>query len=140
MNGERKRDTKIKCVALVTFLGMLMILMSGCTNTKNKVDWEGENNPGKITYSYSRFTGIEMGTIQGKSGETLSLTYDAKVKRGKLMLRVMGPDESVLWDLVLKKDAGETVELTLGEDGEYPLIIRGENTSGEFEVFWKVEP
>jgi hypothetical protein len=71
--------------------------------------------------------------------EKLVMTYDVKVKRGRIFIQLMGPQNQVLWNVALKDDQMDSVEFPLEIDGAYPLIIRGENTSGGFEITWFIK-
>ena len=126
---------------LMIVLAILMIWMSviACATMQTHSGWIGKSTPGKISYTYTKFTGIERGNIEAKAGQTLNLTYDVKIKRGRVFIQLMNPQNRVLWNVALKDDQSDSVEIPLELEGNYPLIIRGENTSGSFEVTWIVK-
>ena len=120
-------------------IGLLVVVLAACTTMQAKVAWTGESAPGKMTYSYEKFTGIERENIAGEEGKTLILSYDIAVNDGRVFIQVMDPQNQVLWSIIVKSDTADTVELPLNFTGEYPLIVRGENTSGSFDISWVVQ-
>lgn len=124
------------------FILMIMVFstisLSSCMESNPGINLDGANDPGHIHYSYTRYTGIQMGEIDAREGETIELTYTAGVIRGKLLMQVMSPDQAVLWDVVVDENVDENVAIPVMEDGTQTLIIRGVNTAGSYDVRWNV--
>lgn len=69
----------------------------------------------------------------------LILEYEAQVDKGDLTIAVSHEENEALWEVSLREDAKDTVELTLEQDGPYALTIEGDNAGGSFDLSWEVK-
>ncbi|NIW50559.1 MAG: hypothetical protein GWN30_39025 [Gammaproteobacteria bacterium] len=123
-------------LVLITF--MLVVLLSACMEARPEINMEGFNEPGHISYTYLRFTGIQYGEIDAEEGDTIVLHYTAGMIRGRLLMQINAPSQDLLWDVILDENIDKTVEIPVNENGIHTLIIRGINARGSFDVQWEV--
>lgn len=128
---------KRKTVLLMAVFTMVTFL-SACMEARPEINLEGFNEPGHISYSYMRFTGIELAEIEAQEGETIEVDYTAGVIRGRLMMQVMSPSQDLLWEVILDENVDDRVDIPVEESGTQTLIIRGINARGSFDIQWEV--
>lgn len=123
----------------IIFIALLSLsLLSACLESNPEIDMNGFNEPGHIKYSFTRFTGIQLGEIEAEDEQVIDLSVTAGVVRGRLLMQVMSPSQELMWDVILEENVNETVQIPVTEDGVHMLIIRGLNARGSFDVQWEV--
>ena len=98
----------------------------------------GSNQPGRMNYSFSTFTGFERGDSQVEAGQILSMDYTVAVRKGSLYLEVLSPAGEIAWQAELNEDAQDRFEVLAEESGRYAIVVRADNAGGSFEVSWEV--
>ena len=81
---------------------------------------------------------MERKAFRAEDGQTITLDYDVTVKKGTLVLAIVGPDGESLWEEPLHENGSGTVTLTASEQGIYTIHIEGEDTSGSFDLSWNL--
>lgn len=126
-----------------SILILAIILTNGCNKksiqmtNQHRQSWVGSNVPGHITAKYKKFTGIEHGEISVRDGQKISIVYEVSVKNGSLSIIVKNTD--ILWHVELDSNTQNNISLPINKSGNYQIIISGKNTSGSFDVSWKVK-
>jgi hypothetical protein len=99
----------------------------------------GTNEVGRISYDISTFTGIERGSVQAETGQTISFTYQAVLDKGSLVIEWQDPHGEVMWQKnLVESDHGDD-EIEIDTPGEYMIIIQGKGVGGNFDVSWQIE-
>ncbi|MBP2116154.1 hypothetical protein [Paenibacillus silagei] len=125
---------KNKWMKMGIFIIMASVLLTSCDK---KIMYVGSSTKSKISGSYKLFTGTEEKKLSMKSGETISIDYKSKVEKGRLSMKLYGPDNEVLTELATNESGTEKVEA--GKDGKYRIEIKGQDAKGSFKVAFKVE-
>ncbi len=115
---------------------LLVALLSGCS--LNLVSY-GSWTPGHIKSTYLYKSGWEGQALNGSSGQTLSLDYQAKVNFGKLALDVIDAEGKSLWAQEITQSGDGEGEIKLPVDGIYTIRVTGERTSGSYQIDWSVK-
>jgi hypothetical protein len=89
-----------------------------------------------MNYSYSSFSGDEVGTSSLDADEILTVDYQAEVEEGTLSIRVEDPDGEVLQSNTMQQDDSGTWTVTAPEEGDYHIVVEGDDASGSFDVEW----
>ena len=89
-----------------------------------------------LSYSFEKFTGEEIGYIKAESEEILILEYVTEIEKGAIVIHVEDPDQQIIWEAFLQKNAEGTIQLSLREEGIYRIIVIGNNSGGSFHVSW----
>ena len=126
-----------KGLFLVVLL-FIALIVEGCSISQIRIGWVGTQSTDHIACKYERFKGIDKTAIHAQGGQTLSLSFDAEVQEGSLVLRVIDPDEAVLWDTTLSSDDADTARIPLEREGYYEIAIVGQDTKGNFDVSWEI--
>ncbi len=126
-------------VALIVFLIVILLLLHPFDRGRVgeiRVGFAGYNVPGHIAYTYTIFSGVESRILQASRGENISLSFNATVRRGTLHIRVIDPEENLLWAVSLNHSQRGDVEIPVRASGIHRVVIEGDETSGGFEVLW----
>jgi hypothetical protein len=99
----------------------------------------GTNEDGRISYDIRTFTGIERGSVQAETGETISFTYQAVLDKGSLMIEWQDPNGVVMWQKNLVESDQGAEEIEIKSSGEYVIITQGKGAAGNFDVSWQVK-
>ena len=132
--------------SLIVFL--MVVLLAAC-NLPNfhlgklqvgeiRLGMAGSNQPGRMNYSFSTFTGFERGATQAEAGQILSLDYAASLQKGSLSLEIHDPDGETVWQTELSENVQESFEVLAGQSGWYAVVVRADNAGGSFDVSWEV--
>jgi len=113
-------------------------LLSGCKQSSVAIGWVASQRPGHWEASYTTFTGSKIASVPTDAGEALTLEYTAEVDKGSLIIEVQDPDDEVLWDVTLRENAAEIIELRLDQDGRHAIVVRGDDAGGSFVLSWEV--
>lgn len=131
----------MNCKRAIVWLAIAVVfagLVAACGQSSLEVGMVETNLPGRWEASYTTFTGTKVDTIRAQAGQILELAYEVKVDKGDLSIKVGRRDRGALWDASLQEDAKDTVEIALGQDGPYTLIVEGENAGGSFDLYWEL--
>lgn len=131
-----------RSVAGVRWMAMALLLaglLAACGQSTIEIGMLENHLPGRWEASYTTFSGAKIDRIRAEAGETLVLEYEVQVDKGDLSLRVDQPGGEPLWNLTVREDAQNTVQLPIEEAGTYSLIIEGDNTGGSFTLSWQLE-
>lgn len=131
----RRTQINLLTISLLVVIG----LITGCGQSSLEIGMVETNLPGRWEASYATFTGIKVNRIQADAGQILTLEYEIQVDKGDLSIAVSHEENEALWDVSLREDAKDTVELTLEQDGPYALTIEGDNAGGSFDLSWEVK-
>jgi hypothetical protein len=99
----------------------------------------GTNEDGRISYDISTFTGIERGSIQAETGQTISFTYQAFLDKGSLVIEWQDPHGEVTWQTNLVESDHGDGEIEIDTPGEYLIIVQGKGVSGNFDISWQIK-
>lgn len=113
-------------------------LVAACGRSSLEIGMVETNLPGRWEASYESFTGTKEDTIRAQDGQILELAYDVQVDKGELAIKVDRHDREALWEASLQEDAKDTVEIALGQDGPYTLIVEGHDAGGGFALNWEL--
>ena len=127
-----------RAIMWLTIAAVSAGLVAACGQSSLEVGMVETNLPGRWEASYTTFTGTKVDTIRAQAGQILELAYKVKVDKGDLSIKVGRHDREALWDASLQEDAKDTVEIALGQDGPYTLIVEGENAGGSFDLSWEL--
>ena len=112
-------------------------LLSGCGSSSGiRIGWTESSGLNHKSAQYASFDGWERRTIRAQEDQTITLDYDVTVKKGTLVLAIVGPDGESLWEESFREDGSDTVALTASQKGVYTIRIEGEDTSGSFGLSW----
>jgi hypothetical protein len=135
--------TKYNLIHILLITTFLSILLSSCNLSKVKIGevrmMYGTNEDGRISYDIRTFTGIERGSVQAETGETISFTYQAVLDKGSLMIEWQDPNGEVMWQKNLVESDQGAEEIEIKSSGEYVIITQGKGAAGNFDVSWQVK-
>jgi hypothetical protein len=99
----------------------------------------GSNEDGRISYNISTFSGIERGSVQVETGQSISFTYQAVLDKGSLVIEWQDPQGEVMWRKnLVESDHGDD-EIEIVSPGKYTIMIQGSGVGGKFDVFWQIK-
>jgi hypothetical protein len=96
--------------------------------------------PGHVTYRYRMFNGRLTRRVNADTGAVLIVDYGAEVEEGTLDMRILNPDDEPVWEETFDQgeDVASSVQVEMGQQGRYKLIVEGHQTRGRFEIEWEV--
>jgi hypothetical protein len=55
-------------------------------------------------------------------------------------MRILNPNDEPVWEVTFAEgeDLTNTVQVEMGQDGSYELVVEGDDTQGRFEIEWEV--
>jgi len=135
--------TKYYRIHILLITTILSILISGCNLNKVKIGevrmMYGSNEDGRISYNISTFSGIERGSVQVETGQSISFTYQAVLDKGSLVIEWQDPQGEVMWRKnLVESDHGDD-EIEIVSPGKYTIMIQGSGVGGKFDVFWQIK-
>ena len=119
-------------------LVLMSTLLSGCGSSSIRIGWTESSGLNHKSAQYASFDGVERKTFRAEDGQTITLDYDVAVKKGTLVLAIVGPDGESLWEEPLRENGSDTVTLTTSQQGVHTIHIEGEDTSGGFDLSWNL--
>lgn len=138
----------MKKLNLMLLIGLLMLLIGGCTYGSGTSKMSVEvNTLSKMSMSYQMFSGYKATDIKVKEGETLEVSVDIVSEKGKLDLIIEKKNTRDSEESDDSKGKAEKVyegtdlptsnfKVTLEEPGEYTVKVTGENHKGSYKVTW----
>jgi hypothetical protein len=138
--GVRRRPTSSlrgRWLILVISLGLVLIGCGGGFTCKGCVETA---RPGYLNYRYQSFNGSITKQVNADAGVILTVNYQATVETGTLAMRVLNPEGEAVWEQTFDvgEDVANSVQVDMGRQGRYKLIVEGHQTRGAFEVDWQV--
>jgi hypothetical protein len=125
-------------LVLIKFL-LIGMMISSCATSTMKIGYVCLNKPQKLDCHYQQFTGKEVGGMQLQRGESFELRYDIQVESGTLLIEILSPDRTNLWDSKFGESKASSAYVQIEQDGLHQLVIQGEKTRGAFQIEWKIE-
>lgn len=137
--GERtntmlKRFTPLLILVLVVSGGLVL-----ACSPQLRVGWIGSAQGDQMQYRYNTFSGTERAVVQMEAGQQLVVTYDITVDKGALALRILGPQDNVLWEERYQENGEGEISIAPTENGRHEIIVEGQIAGGSFTVSWQVE-
>ena len=136
-------NSKVYRSYFIVLAAVLATMISSCNFSKVKFGevrmMYGDNEDGRIAYTFSTFTGFERGSALAENGQTISFDYQASIKNGSLIIEWQAPGGDVLWRKNLTENDHGAEELKIESPGKYTVIIQGKNAAGDFDVSWQVK-
>lgn len=102
-----------------------------------RLDWRGSSGPDYMSFRYVSFHGCEWRVVRIKRRGFLWLRYQADLRRGRLSLELADADGEPVWECCLRGSGSERLKVPVPEPGIYQLRVRGENTSGAYDLRWR---
>lgn len=127
---------KPRLISIVTLL-LVTSFLTACS-PQVRIAWAGSSFGNQMDYSYRTFTGTEAATVNADAGQSLAVDYSVTVEKGTLSLRIVGPEDEVLWEEEYRDDASGETSLVLAEAGAYRIGVEGEDTGGSFDIVWQL--
>jgi hypothetical protein len=103
-----------------------------------RVGFAGVNIPGHMAASYQYLDDTVDSHITVEEGSTIVLEYELRSEEGSLLLDILDPQGEQL--MRLEGNEAGRAEIEAPFDGTYRLVVHGEETRGEYDVRWDVEP
>jgi hypothetical protein len=127
---------------LVLLLGLLVlggaVLFVRDAMNFQRLGFAGVNVPGHMSASYQYLDDTLDSQIMVEEGETIVLEYELHSEEGELLLDILDPQGAQL--MRLEGNEAGRAEIEAPFDGTYRLVVRGEETRGEYDIRWDVEP
>ncbi|WP_170138281.1 hypothetical protein [Anaerobacterium chartisolvens] len=127
---QRKIKALISCTVVIIICGML----SAC---QTSIFWVGNNYPGNMEASYMYFDGTRYAKFNAKEGDSISFTYEFKVEKGELSIKIIDPDNETIMELQPNQKGTEKIEIK--KDGDYEVVVKGSKAGGSYSIKWKLE-
>ncbi|MGI6208941.1 MAG: hypothetical protein ACOYEW_12120 [Anaerolineae bacterium] len=102
-----------------------------------RLDWRGSSGPDYMSFRYVSFHGCEWRVVRVKRRGFLWLRYQADLRRGRLSLELANSEGTPIWQCCLRGSGSERLKVPIPEPGVYQLRVRGENTSGAYDLRWR---
>ena len=102
-----------------------------------RLDWRGSSGPDYMSFRYVSFHGCEWRVGRVKRRGFLWLRYQADLRRGRLSLELANSEGTPIWQCCLRGSGSERLKVPIPEPGVYQLRVRGENTSGAYDLRWR---
>lgn len=126
-----RRRMRLGILALIT---AIMLILTACDLRVLSIS---SNVGSNVRASYKYFTGNDIKKFKVKSGETMIIDYQSKVKKGDLSIKLYDPDDTLIKEFATNEVGVE--EIKADKDGKYKIEIIGKSTSGSFKVKYKIE-
>ena len=116
---------------------LISIFIVGCEGgsyyvLKGEVD--GKSN--SMIGSYEKFDGEYYKVTKIKDAKKISLNFKINTKKGKLGIKIISPDEKVIFEkLNIKKSFNEDIEIY--KEGKYKMVVLATDHSGSFNLKWR---
>lgn len=127
---------KISFASILSLLLLTMIL-AACS-PQIRIAWAGTSMGNEMNYRYRTFTGTEFARVEAEEGQELNVDYAVAVDKGTLTLRLVGPEEQVLWEEQYREDVQGEYSLAPTQDGTYRIGVEGDETGGSFDIAWQL--
>lgn len=127
-------ERKLKTLTLCTIIVVILTVLTAC---QERAMWVGNSYPGNMEARYKYFNATEAVTFNLKEGDTVAFTYDSKVDKGSLSIKIVDPDNKTVMEL--QSNQKGTEELKAEKGGNYKVIIKGSKASGSYDVKWEIE-
>lgn len=124
---------KLKALTLCAIIIAAISILTACTE---QVMWSGNSYPGNMDASFKYFNGPQDMPFKLNEGDTVTFTYDSKVDKGSLSIKIVDPDNKTVKELPSNQKGTEEIKAEKG--GNYKVIITGNKTSGSYDVKWKI--
>jgi hypothetical protein len=125
-------DRKFRFLIICTIL-IAAAMLTGCTR---RVMWSGNSYPGNMEAKFQYFNGEEKTPFNLKQGDSVTFTYDSKVEKGTLSIKVVSPDNKDVLELESNKQGTKDLKAETG--GKYKVVIAGAEAGGSYDVKWKI--
>ncbi len=125
---------------LISALLCLTVVLAGCSSGL-RIGWMGSDSHASMQAKYTHWSGSKQKTINLEKNEVLEFAYEAKVKKGSLVIEVLAPADEALLSVSLEQDTEDKLQLTAEEAGKYIVRVRGAGAGGSFSTSWtKIQP
>ncbi len=135
--------TKHNLIHIMLITTILSILLSSCNLSRVKIGevrmMSGSNEDGRISYDIGTFTGIETGSLQAETGQTISFTYQVVLDKGGLVIEWQDPQGELMWRKNFVESAHGDDEINIISPGKYTILIQGKGTAGNFDISWQIK-
>jgi hypothetical protein len=123
---------------LILLIGLVLLVSCGTTTIcKGCVKTV---LPGHVVYRYRLFNGRLTRRVNADAGAILTVDYGASVEEGTLDMRILNPGGELVWEETFDpgEDVDSSVQVEMGQEGRYELIVEGHQSRGRFEIDWEV--
>lgn len=117
---------KIKIIILMI---LISLSMSGCN-----LSGSYSKSIKKISGSSSSWTGDKKTEIEFEKGETVTFSYQSKLKSGELDIQLFNPSDEVIHEFEVNKEGEKEIEIM--ESGTYIIKFTGTEFKGNYKVEW----
>ncbi len=114
------------------------LLLVGCGSSSIKIRWRESSGLKHTRANYASFEGVEKKKFRAKDGEIIALEGEVTVEKGTLTIKLVAPDDKILWEETYRQDDDLSINVTVSEKGFYTLRIEGDETGGGFDLSWDV--
>ncbi|RCX07345.1 hypothetical protein DFR58_1564 [Anaerobacterium chartisolvens] len=83
------------------------------------------------------FDGTRYAKFNAKEGDSISFTYEFKVEKGELSIKIIDPDNETIMELQPNQKGTEKIEIK--KDGDYEVVVKGSKAGGSYSIKWKLE-
>ena len=103
------------------WIALLLIFLAGCSS-------DG------ISENFSNYTKTKKWNFQANAGQTLHITYQAKLTKGSLELLVLSPDQKTLWKVKGGTNGTQNKAIPIPTSGQYTIQVRAEAAYGSYDM------
>jgi hypothetical protein len=115
---------------------MSALALSGClTSNATRIGWTSSVRSNEYTANYTTYDGTTSVPIKIRERE-VTFTYQARVDKGSLAMRVQDPQGHNLWQTTLKGNGNGSRVLSIPTNDTYVLVVEGQGTGGGFDIHW----
>lgn len=124
-----------KIIILMVVISLITVAFTGCSKFSGTAIMKaGNTNSEKMEYKYKYLNGTHSASFHMKEGTKVLIEYDVVVEEGSLDIIVRKDDEEAIWEVNIKEDTKDSVELTFDDEGKYKILAVGNKTKGRFKI------